>query len=273
MKTYLPTSPSRRALTGADYSGLTGIKPYKPLLKRLKTHAGRNADGRITVRHQSGGNKKLYRIVDFRQDKLNQPARVEALEYDPYRTAFIARLSYADGERRYILAPHNLEVGAEVIVSENVPLKVGNRMKLKNIPVGYQVHNIELTPGRGGQLARSAGSYVEVLANATGYTDLKLSSGEVRRALWDGYASLGQVSNPEHNLITIGKAGRSRWLGIRPTVRGSAMNPVDHPYGGGEGRTQRGTRRPKTAWGKITGGRKTRNRKKWSKMLIIKRRK
>ncbi len=259
-------------MTSSDYSGLTDVKPYKPLLKRLKSHAGRNADGRITVRHQSGGNKKLYRLVDFRQDKLNQPARVEALEYDPYRTAFIARLSYADGERRYILAPHNLEVGAEIIVSENVPLKVGNRMKLRNIPVGYQVHNIELTPGRGGQLARSAGSYVEVLANATGYTDLKLSSGEIRRALWDGYASLGQVSNPEHNLIVIGKAGRSRWLGIRPTVRGTAMNPVDHPYGGGEGRTQRGTRRPKTAWGKITGGRKTRNRKKWSTKLIIKRR-
>lgn len=273
MKTYSPTTPSRRALTGTDYSTLTDIKPYKPLIKRLKSHAGRNASGRITVRHQSGGNKKLYRIVDFKQDKLNQPARIEALEYDPYRTAFIARLSYADGERRYILAPHNLEVGAEIIVSESVPLKIGNRMKLKNVPVGYQVHNVELTPGRGGQLARSAGSYVEVLANAGGYTDLKLSSGEIRRALWDGYASLGQVSNPEHNLIVIGKAGRSRWLGIRPTVRGSAMNPVDHPYGGGEGRTQRGTRRPKTKWGKITGGRKTRNRKKWSNKLIVKRRK
>lgn len=273
MKTYSPTTPSRRALTGTDYSALTHIRPFKPLLGRLKSRAGRNASGRITVRHQSGGNKKLYRFVDFKQDKFNVPARVEALEYDPYRSAFIARLLYADGERRYILAPNNLEVGAEIVSSESAPFKAGNRMKMKNIPVGYQVHNVELAPGRGGQLARSAGSYAEVLANASGYTDLKLSSGEIRRALWDGYGSLGQVSNPEHNLVTIGKAGRSRWLGVRPTVRGSVMNPVDHPYGGGEGRTQRGTRKPKTRWGKVTGGRKTRNRKKWSNMLIIKRRK
>ena len=273
MKTYSPTTPSRRQMTTISYASLSDTKPHRPLLKRLKTHAGRNNQGRITTRHQSGGNKKLYRMIDFRQEKLNQPALVETLEYDPYRTAFIARLLYGDGERRYILAPHGLAVGTKITAAESAPFSPGNRMKLKNIPVGYQVHNIEMTPGRGGQLGRSAGSYAEVLANAAGYTDLKLASGEIRRVQWEGYASLGQVSNPEHNLEVIGKAGRSRWLGIRPTVRGSVMNPVDHPYGGGEGRTQRGTKRPKTKWGKITGGRKTRNRKKWSSRLILKRRK
>ena len=272
MKSYGPTTPSNRQTTHPDYTGLSKIEPHKPLLKRLKAHAGRNNQGRITVRHQSGGHKKLYRMVDFKQNKLNKPAIVETVEYDPYRTAFIALLKYGDGERRYVLAPSGIEIGAELVVSESSPLKTGNRLKLKNIPVGYQIHNIELTPNRGGQLARSAGSYAEVLANDNGYTDLKLSSGEVRRVQWEGYASLGQVSNPEHSLTVIGKAGRSRWLGIRPTVRGTAMNPVDHPYGGGEGRQPRGTRRPKTLWGKITGGRKTRNKKKWSTNLIIKRR-
>jgi len=225
------------------------------------------------MRHQGGGNKKLYRMIDFKQDRLNEPAKVKTLEYDPYRTAFIALLEYGNAERRYILAPHGLEVGQEVVVGETVPLKPGNRMKLKNIPVGYQIHNVELEPGRGGQLVRSAGSYAEILANADGYTDLKMPSGEVRRVRWDGFASLGQLSNPEHNLVVIGKAGRSRWLGVRPTVRGSVMNPVDHPYGGGEGRTQRGTRKPKTKWGKVTGGRKTRGRRKRSNAFIIKRRK
>ena len=273
MKSYRPTTPSNRQTTHPDYTGLSKIEPHKPLLKRLKAHAGRNNQGRITTRHQSGGHKKLYRMVDFKQNKLNKPAIVETVEYDPYRTAFIALLKYDDGERRYVLAPSGIEIGAEIVVSESSPLKTGNRLKLKNIPVGYQIHNIELTPRRGGQLARSAGSYAEVLANDNGYTDLKLSSGEVRRVQWEGYASLGQVSNPEHSLTVIGKAGRSRWLGIRPTVRGSAMNPVDHPYSGGEGRQPRGTRRPKTLWGKITGGRKTRNKKKWSSNLIVKRRK
>ncbi|MDO8516369.1 MAG: 50S ribosomal protein L2 [bacterium] len=273
MKSYSPTSPSRRQLTNVDYSGLTkGAKPYKPLLKRLKSHSGRNSQGRITVRHQGGGNKKMYRMVDFRQLKLNQKAKVETLEYDPYRTAFIALIQYEDGTKSYILAPHELKVGMEVITKDDAPLKVGNRMKLKNVPVGSQVYNIELQPGTGGKLARSAGSYAEVLANADGYTDIKLLSGEVRRVLWDGFASLGQVSNIEHNLINIGKAGRSRWLGVRPTVRGSAMNPVDHPYGGGEGAQPRGTKKPKTMWGKVTGGHKTRNKRKASSKLIIKRR-
>ncbi len=273
MKQYSPTSPSRRQLSNVSYAGLSKTRPQKSLTMRIPSRAGRNSQGRITVRHQGGGNKKLYRMVDFKQFKLNAPATVETIEYDPYRTAFIAKIKYEDGERRYVLAPHGLAVGATIVVSETVSLAVGNRMKLKNIPVGYQIHNIEMQPGRGGQLARSAGSYAEVLANADGYTDLKLSSGEVRRVPWEGYASLGQVSNPEYNLTVIGKAGRSRWLGIRPTVRGSAMNPVDHPYGGGEGAQPRGTRKPKTLWGKITGGHKTRHRKKWSTHMILKRRK
>lgn len=272
MKQYKPTTPSRRALTSVDYSDLSKVQPHKPLLKRLPSRAGRNSQGRITMRHQGGGQKKLYRIIDFRQNEIGRAALVETIEYDPYRTAFIAKIVYDNGDRRYILAPQGLTAGGTIVTSEAAPLKVGNRLQLKNVPVGYQVHNIELKPGRGGQLARSAGSYAEVLANADGYTDLKLSSGEIRRVPWNSLASIGQVSNAEHNLVVIGKAGRSRWLGIRPTVRGSAMNPVDHPYGGGEGRTQRGTRKPKTKWGKITGGHKTRDKKKWSNKLIIQRR-
>ncbi len=272
MKSYAPQTPSRRHLTVVDYSLLSKVKPTKSLLKKLKNRAGRNSQGRITVRHQGGGNKKLYRMVDFNQRHLDLKATVKTIEYDPYRTAFIALVEYQGGKKAYLLAWQGIKVGDEIIVAESAPLKSGNRLKIKNIPVGYQVFNIEIKPGSGGKLARGAGSYAEVLAQAGGYTDLKLSSGEIRRVPWESYASLGQVSNPEHNLITIGKAGRSRWLGIRPTVRGSVMNPVDHPYGGGEGRTQRGTRRPKTAWGKITGGRKTRKKKKWSNKLILKRR-
>lgn len=271
MKSYKPTTPSRRSMTTPDYRGLSKVGPWKPLTTRLKTHSGRNSAGRITMRHQGGGAKKLYRLIDFKQNRLGSKLAVETLEYDPYRTAFIARV-VSGGVRNYILAPEGLKVGDELVIEEAAPLKTGNRLKLKNIPVGYQVHNIELTPGRGGQLARSAGSYAEVLANADGYTDLKLSSGEVRRVPWDGLASLGQVSNAEWNLVTIGKAGRSRWLGIRPTVRGKAMNPVDHPYGGGEGSQPRGTRKPKDVWGNVTGGRKTRNKNKRSSRLIVKRR-
>lgn len=260
-------------MTAVDYGVLSATEPLKKLLKRLPKHSGRSSQGRITVRHQGGGTKKLYRLIDFKQNKLDIPAKVEAIEYDPYRTAFIARLLYRDGERRYILASKNMKVGDEIITSENAPLKEGNRLKLKNIPVGYWVYNIELNKDKGGQLARSAGSYAEVLAQENGFTNLKLSSGEIRRVSWNNFASLGQVSNPDYNLVSIGKAGRSRWLGIRPTVRGSAMNPCDHPYGGGEGRALRGTRKPKTKWGKVTGGRKTRKRKKWSSKMIIKRRK
>jgi len=275
IKVKKPTSAGQREMTVVDYSVLSKVSPEKSLLKRIKKNAGRNSQGRITVRHQGGENKKLYRMIDFKQDKLDKEARVETLEYDPYRTAFISKVLYKDGERRYILAPNNLKVGDKIITSENAPLNIGNRLKLKNIPAGYQVHNIELTRGKGGQIARSAGSYAEVLGTDLneGYTILKMASGEVRKVDCECFASIGQVSNSENNLVVIGKAGRSRWMGIRPTVRGSAMNPVDHPYGGGEGRAQRGTKRPKTLWGKVTGGRKTRNKRKWSNKLILQRRK
>lgn len=272
MKTYKPTSPSRRQMTGVDYSQVSKGKRFKALTMRIKQSAGRNNRGVITMRHQGGGNKKIYRIVDFYQNKMGIPGRVETIEYDPYRTAFIALVVYKDGERRYILAAKDTKVGDEILTSDSAPLKSGNRMKLKNIPIGYLAHNIEVIPGGGGKLARSAGSYVEVLGHESGYTNLKLNSGEVRKVRSEGLATIGQVSNQDYNLINIGKAGRSRWLGIRPTSRAKAMNPVDHKYGGGEGSTQRGTRRPKDIWGNITGGRKTRNRKKWSNKLILQRR-
>ncbi len=273
MKSYKPTTPSRRSMTNVDYGGLTTKNPHKALTMRLKSHSGRNSQGRITVRHQGGGNKRLYRMVDFIQNRVGAEAKVLTLEYDPYRTAFISLISYPDGTKSYILAPQGIAVGQTVITAEAAPLKVGNRLKLKNIPIGQQVHNVEMHPGKGGQMARSAGSYAEVLANADEFTDLKISSSEIRRVSWECFASIGQVSNSEHNLTVIGKAGRSRWLGISPTVRGKVMNPVDHPYGGGEGRTQRGTRKPKTMWGKVTGGHKTRDRKKPSSKFIISRRK
>lgn len=272
MKQYRPTTPSRRQMTVVDYSALSVDRPYKPLTKRLKSNAGRNNRGVITVRHQGGGNKKIYRLVDFRQNKIDVPGRIETIEYDPYRSAFIAKVIYRDGERRYIIAYSEAKAGDTIITSVNAPLKPGNRLPLKNIPIGYLVHNIEIQPGKGGKIARSAGSYVEILAHEGNLTDLRLSSKEIRRVSSDCLATIGQVSNPEYNLVNIGKAGRSRWLGIRPTVRGTVMNPVDHPYGGGEGRQPRGTRRPKTLWGKVTGGRKTRNKKKWSNKFIVQRR-
>lgn len=273
MKQYNPTTPSRRHMTGIDYASiLTTQTRHKALTKRLKTNSGRNNRGVITTRHQGGGNKKIYREIDFLQNKFNVPARVETIEYDPYRTAFIALIVYKDGERRYILATKDSKVGDEIIVSEKAPLKAGNRLKLKNVPIGYFVHNVEIRSGGGGRLARSAGSYVEVLANEGHLTDLRMGSKEIRKVSSESWASVGQVSNPDYNLVNVGKAGRSRWLGIRPTVRGSVMNPVDHPYGGGEGKQPRGTRRPKTAWGKVTGGHKTRHKKKWSGKWIIQRR-
>lgn len=273
MKSYKPTSPGRRQMTVVDYSVLTTNEPHKPLTRNWSKKSGRNNQGRITVRHQGGGNKRLYREVDFKQNKIDIPATVETIEYDPYRTAFIALVLYADGERRYILAPKDLKVGDKIITSPNAPLNIGNRLLLKNIPIGYQVHNVELQEGRGGQLARSAGSYVELLGQEGNYSILKMRSSEIRKVQSAGYATVGQVSNQDWNLVVIGKAGRSRWLGIRPTVRGKAMNPVDHPYGGGEGDTQRGTRRPKDIWGNITGGRKTRRKKSRSNKLIVQRRK
>ncbi len=276
MKTNRPTTPSRRHMTVVDYNRNTSGKPKKngkALKTRIKKHAGRNNQGRITVRHQGGGNKKLYRKIDFKQNKIGIQGKIESIEYDPYRTSFIACVLYKDGERRYILAANGMKVGGKVLTGDNVDLEVGNRTHLNRIPVGTFVYNVEIAPEKGGQLARSAGSSLQILANEDGYTHLKMPSKEVRKVLWNCFASIGQAANVEHNLVTIGKAGRSRWLGIRPTVRGSAMNPKDHPYGGGEGRTQRGTRRPKTKWGKITGGHRTRRKKKWSNTLIVKRRK
>ncbi len=272
MKQYKPTTPSRRQMSGVSYKELSKVRPWKPLTTRLKSHSGRNSRGVITVRHQGGGVKQRYRAVDFRQDKIGIPGKVETIEYDPYRSGFIALVVYRDGERRYILAPKELKVGDEIISGPDAPLKVGNRLPLQKIPVGYFVHNVEMRAGSGGTLARSAGSYAEVLAHENGYTDLRLGSKEVRKVSWNCAATIGQVSNPEYNLVNIGKAGRSRWLGIRPTVRGSVMNPVDHPYGGGEGKQPRGTKRPKTMWGKVTGGRKTRHGKKWSNVMIVSRR-
>ncbi|MDO8743310.1 MAG: 50S ribosomal protein L2 [Candidatus Azambacteria bacterium] len=273
IKIYKPTSAGRRGMTGVDFSVLTKSQPEKGLTKGKKNTSARNNRGRLTTRHQGGGHKKLYRLVDFKQDKYNVPGRVASIEYDPNRTAFIALAVYKDGAKRYILAPRDIKVGDAIITSESAPLQNGNRLALKNIPVGTFVHNVELFPGKGGQLARSAGSAVQVMALEGGYAQLLLPSSEIRKVSENGYASIGALSNAEWNTITIGKAGRSRWLGIRPTVRASAMNPRDHKYGGGEGRSQRGTRRPKTKWGQITGGRKTRKKKKLSNMFIVRRRK
>jgi len=273
MKKYAPKTPSLRHITVTDYSGLSDVAPFPGLIGKVTKKGGRNHHGRITVRHQGGENKKRYRMVDFRQNKINIPAVVKTLEYDPYRTAFIALVCYKDGEYRYILAPHGLKVGDEIITSESAPFKPGNRIPLGTIPPGQQVHNIELEPGRGGALIRSAGSYAEVLGHDGRHTHLKMPSSEVRMLLSLSYASIGQLSNPEHNLTNTGKAGKSRHKGIRPTVRGSVMNPRDHPYGGGEGKQSRGTRRAKDKWGNITGGRKTRKKRKSSGKLILQRRK
>ncbi len=260
-------------MTGVDFSVLTKTEPEKSLTFGKSKTSARNNRGRITTRHQGGGHKKLYRLIDFKQNKYNIPARVASIEYDPYRTAFISLVIYKDGEKRYILAPKDLQVNDTVITCENAPLKTGNRLMLKNIPIGIFVHNVELFPGKGGQIGRSAGNAIQVMAQEGGYTHLLLPSTEIRKVPNAGYASIGALSNSEWNTITIGKAGRSRWLGIRPTVRATAMNPRDHKYGGGEGRTQRGTKRPKTKWGQITGGKKTRNKNKRSNKFIVRRRK
>ncbi len=274
MKVYNPITPGRRQMTGINYRILTKKKPEKNLLKPLLGRAGRNNAGRITVRHQGGGHKQRYRLIDFKRNKFDIPAKVISLEYDPNRTCFIALLQYQDGEKRYILAPEGLKTGDEVISGENVPLKVGNTLQIKYLPVGTAVHALELMPLRGAQMIRSAGSSAQVLAQEGGYTHIKLASGEVRKIKDICRATIGQVSNPEHFTVVIGKAGRKRWLGIRPTVRGSAMNPVDHPHGGGEGRAPIGLRKgPKTPWGKPARGVKTRRKKKWSDKFILKKRK
>ncbi len=274
MKIYKPTTPSRRGMTGIDFSLLTKKRAEKRLLKYVRRSVGRSrASGRITVRHKGGGVKKLYRIIEFSQTKMDNPAKVVALEYDPNRTAFIALIEYADGNKQYIVAPQDLKVGDGVVFSEKALLAPGNRLKLKNIPVGTNVYNIELQPGRGGILVRSAGSAAQVLAQEGGLTNIKMPSTEIRKINGECFASIGVVSNPENRFYTLGKAGKSRLKGRRPHVRGSAMNPVDHPHGGGEGRQPIGLKHPKTPWGRPALGVKTRNRKKWTNKFIISRRK
>lgn len=251
---------------------LTKKEPEKNLLVSLRKMSGRANSGRITVRHKGGGVKKLYRKIDFGEEKMNLPAKVLALEYDPYRNAFIMLLEYSDKNRCYQIAPSDIKIGDEVICSEKVEIKIGNRTKIKNIPVGTMVYNIELEPGRGGKIARSAGAYSIVLAHEGKYTNLQMVSGEIRQVLQECYASIGTVSNPECRYINVRKAGFSRRKGIRPAVRGTAMNPCDHPHGGGEGRTPRGMKYPKTPWGKHALGVKTR-KNKWTDKYIIQRRK
>jgi large subunit ribosomal protein L2 len=274
MKIFKPLTPSRRQMTKADDSQLTkNVIPLKSLLVIKKSKAGRSK-GRITVRHQGGGHKQKYRFIDFRMEKMNIPARVQSIEYDPNRSCFIALLAYKDGEKRYILAPQELKAGDEIIISEKSALKPGNRMPLKNIPVGIFVYNIELIPGQGAKIVRSAGNSAQVMAIDGGHVHLTLPSGEVRMVPENCMASIGSLSNPEHKFENLGKAGRMRWIGVRPTVRGSAMNPCDHPHGGGEGRAPIGLRKgPKTPWGKQAYGVKTRKRKKYSNKFIIKGRK
>lgn len=273
MKDYRPITPSRRGMRTVDYSSLTKIGPYKPLTRFLLKRAGRSASqGRITVRHHGGGSKRKYRSIDFKQDKIGISARVVSLEYDPSRTAFISLLSYPDGEKRYIIAPAGLKEGDTVRTEEQGEIKIGNRMKLKHIPVGTAVHNVELIPGRGGQIVRSAGSSAQVLTREGGFIHLQLPSGEIRKVPEDSFASIGQVSNPGHSFEVVGKAGKTRRRGIRPSVRGSAMNPVDHPHGGGEGRAPIGLKHPKTPWGKPALGKKTRKKHMYSNRFIVRRR-
>lgn len=272
MKVYKPTSPGQRGRIGEDFSRLTKKKPEKGLVKVLKKKAGRSK-GRITIRHRGGGSKRKYRIIDFkRNDKLDVPAKVLSLEYDPNRTSFIALLQYEDEEKRYVLAPKDVKVGDRLICSEKAPLKPGNRLKIKNIPPSSNIYNIELMPGKGGQLVRSAGLTATLLGCEKRYAQIRLPSTEIRLVPEESFASLGSLSRPEHGFVVLGKAGRKRHKGVRPHVRGSAMNPVDHPHGGGEGRAPIGLKHPKTPWGKPALGVKTRKKKKYSNKFIIKRR-
>ena len=271
IRNFNPTSPGRRFAKLSDFAEVTRSTPEKKLTVKLTKNGGRNNLGRITTRHQGGGHKRQYRLIDFRRTKSGVPARVASIEYDPNRTAYIALLNYADGEKAYILAPQKLEVGDQVISSAHADIKPGNALRLKYIPVGTVIHNIELKPGKGGQLARSAGAWAQLVAKEGKYALIKLPSGEIRQILQQCRATIGAVSNREHENRSIGKAGRARWLGKRPSVRGVAMNPVDHPHGGGEGRTS-GGRHPVTPWGVPTKGYKTRHNKRTDK-FIIKRRK
>ncbi|MGF1463174.1 MAG: 50S ribosomal protein L2 [Maricaulaceae bacterium] len=267
LKTYNPTSPGRRQLVTVDRSDLHKGGPEKGLTQGLTKSGGRNNTGRITARRRGGGHKRLYRLIDFKRRKFDMPGTVERLEYDPNRTAFIALIAYEDGEKAYILAPQKLGVGAQVLAAERADVKPGNAMPLKSIPVGTILHNVELKPKKGGQIARSAGAYVQLVGRDRGYAQIRLNSGELRMVADSCMATVGAVSNPDHMNTNMGKAGRNRWNGRRPSVRGVVMNPVDHPHGGGEGRTS-GGRHPVTPWGKPTKGRRTRTNKSSDKFII-----
>lgn len=273
IRKFRPTSPARRQMTVSTFEEITKVEPEKSLIETLTKTGGRNAQGKITIRHRGGGMKRKYRIIDFKRNKDGIPAKVATIEYDPNRSANIALLHYVDGEKRYIIAPNHLQVGDMVESGENADIKVGNALPLKNIPVGTIVHNIEMKPGKGGQIARAAGNSAQLMAKEGKYALLRLPSGEIRQIIIDCKATVGEVGNLEHENITIGKAGRKRHMGIRPTVRGSAMNPNDHPHGGGEGRSPIGRPSPVTPWGKPTLGYKTRDKKKASNKFIVSRRK
>lgn len=272
VKSYNPTSPARRQMTTADFSGLSAKSPEKSLLVKRKKTAGRNNYGRITVRHKGGGNRRKIRVIDWKRNRDGVPARVVALEYDPNRTAFLALIQYVDGQRAYILAPEGVKVGTEIISGSDSDIMPGNALPIESIPVGTVIHNIELKPGKGAQMVRTAGAGAQLMAKEEKYAQVRLPSGEVRMVAMNCRATIGSVSNSEHENISIGKAGRKRHLGIRPTVRGVVMNPVDHPHGGGEGKSPVGRPAPVTPWGVPTLGKKTRNRKKTSDKYIIRRR-
>ncbi|MBR6755928.1 MAG: 50S ribosomal protein L2 [Peptococcaceae bacterium] len=273
VKSFKPTSPGRRQMTVHTFEEITATKPEKSLLQPVKKKAGRNAHGCITVRHQGGGHKRQYRVIDFKRNKDNIPARVATIEYDPNRSARIALLNYADGEKRYIIAPNGLKVGDVVVSGPESDIKVGNCLPIENIPVGTVLHNIELKPEKGAQLCRAAGTSAQLMAKEGKYAHLRLPSGEVRLVLVTCRATIGQVGNLEHEIINIGKAGRTRWLGIRPTVRGSVMNPNDHPHGGGEGRAPVGRKCPVSPWGKSAHGGNTRKKNNINDKYIVKSRK
>lgn len=272
IKKYKPTSSGRRNMSVSEFQEITAVEPEKSLLAPLHSKAGRNNQGRISVRHRGGGHKRKYRIIDFKRNKDGVPGRVASIEYDPNRTANIALIHYADGEKRYIIAPEGLKVGAEIQSGADADIQVGNALPLQNIPVGTEIHNIELRPGKGGQLVRAAGTEAQLLGKEGKYVSVRLSSGEVRRILATCRATVGTVGNADHELIRIGKAGRQRWLGRRPHVRGVVMNPNDHPHGGGEGKAPIGRKSPVTPWGKPTLGYKTRKKNKESDKYIIRRR-
>ncbi|NMB76823.1 MAG: 50S ribosomal protein L2 [Myxococcales bacterium] len=272
VKTFKPTSAGRRHMTVLEYANVvTRDRPEKKLTVRKLRINGRNNQGRVTVRHRGGGNKRRLRLIDFRRDKREVPARVATIEYDPNRTSLIALLHYKDGEKRYILCPLDLKVGDSVVASETADIRPGNHLPLRAIPLGTWIHNVEVKLGKGGQLVRSAGSFAQVMAKEGRYVQLRMPSGEIRQVLCDCWATVGQVGNLDHENLSIGKAGRSRWRGIRPTVRGVAQNPVDHPHGGGEGRSPQGNPHPVTPWGKPTKGYKTRNQRRTDRWIVRRR--